>query len=165
MNHIRKPRIGLLLVTTLIIIIIFATYRVRGDAQAGSIDHRVYCQTVVQIVFPDRRFLGRISHPPQGGMDAIQASITLLDHEGMPPRPWPDGWRFTPHGSDCYDSWASLYDALNAVSFGRATSLLDQSAPLDEANFRQAVLKLLFKAQFETADKLFPPARLPMGDE
>ena len=164
MNNLRKSRIWVLV--ALIIAGAWFTYRSYSAAtQAREMEQFVYCNATVQVTFPDRRFLGSVGHSPQGGIHSVQDSMTLLDHDGMPPRPWPDGWQFSVHGSNCFKSWAAMHDTLNLFTLGRVSSLLDPSAPLDEANFRQAVLKTLFKDQFEAANQLFPPARLAMSEE
>lgn len=153
--------LGIVLLLSSLII----TLRVISNAQAEVMAQLVYCSSTVEITFPDRRIVTRIGHPPEGGIEAIQTSLARLDHRDLPPKPWPDGWEFSYHGSECADSWASMYDGMNFITLGRVGFLLDQNAPFDEANIRQAILKALYGDQFEIADELFPPARLPTLSE
>ncbi len=125
----------------------------------------VFCTTVVEIEFPDRRFIGSIAHPSEGGADALLTAMEMLDHEGMPPRPWPEVVKLDTAGSDCFRTWGELWDPINFTSFGRASFYLKADEPIDEQNMRQALLRTMFgRDQFEAADKLFPDAPPPLMD-
>ncbi|MCB0208651.1 MAG: hypothetical protein KDJ52_04960 [Anaerolineae bacterium] len=171
---IRKPRLWKLVLLGVIIISTLATCR---SPQPEASDEPtpmqiavpsgdyVFCSTVVKIEFPDRRFLGRVSHPSEGGVDALLSAMEMLDHDGLPPRPWPEIVQFSTHGTDCYATWIEMWDVVNFFTFGGATVKLNPDEPFDEVNIRQAVLKAIFgREQFEAADKLFPHVLPPLTE-
>ena len=125
----------------------------------------VFCATVVDIEFPDRRVIGRVSHPTEGGADALLAAMEMLDHEGLPPkRSWPEVVHFSTAGSNCYTTWGKLWNPVMLGSFGGVSFKLRQDEPMDEINMRQAILKTMFRDQFEAADKLFPDVPPPFTE-
>lgn len=168
-----KPRLWLLALLALILASTVATCSLRSDSHShnafpGNLpddEIPVFCQTVIHMVFPDRRLLAKVGHPFQGGIDALKASLTTLDQQGLPPKPWPDGWRFTTHDTTCVKTWEALFEGLSNLPFSRAHTALDPNAVPDEANYRQAALKLLYKEQYDVADKLYPRVNAPTMEE
>lgn len=112
----------------------------------------VFCHSTVQVFLPDRRLIATVQYPP----GRLEDALNLIQHQELPPKPWPDGTRLTTHGGFCLENWEQVFERVNGVSFGTATRKLDASKPRDEANYRQAVLKSLFPEQFEQADHIFP---------
>lgn len=156
--HIQRKHLFLGILLLLFVLSLLGVSRLRQAVRAESSTSYVLCQSVVNVYWPDRRFLLTLWHGPGERQAAIRTSLDRFGHDDLPPKPWPEAMHFGVAGTGCFDSWEALFEELSAMPFSFAGMALDPTAVPGEASYRQAALRLLFRDQYEIADALFPLA-------
>lgn len=125
----------------------------------GAPEKAMICQTSLIVTNPEgtKRWQANILHP-KGGTEMIEESFRRLPQSGIPKDLPSKEWleRYELAGTVCL-SWYDMFQLLDLQSLGRASYLLETTGgvvtPFD---MRRALMKLLFKDQWEVAERMFP---------
>ncbi len=124
---------------------------------ATAVEAKVFCQSVVMITLPEKRWVAYITHP-NGGSEALEESVRRLPQSEIPD-PWPSADMLEHYevlNTACF-SWPEIFEMADTLYLGQARSRLEEpDAPITIFDMRRALMKLFFKDKWHVAEGMFP---------
>ena len=169
---ITNHKYGLLILATLIIVSLvlgisgWRNERMMQEALYGAdspvaAPHQwfgISCKSEIRL--PDVPFTIQIAHRPGKSRDVVDEAIQQLPSQNSTP----DG---TPYSAEmlssylimktrCFERWQDIFDSWNWMTRGPLDDLLPTDRTPTEADYRFAILQVLYPDEFDTANRIFP---------
>jgi len=122
--------------------------------------HGVACKSEINIGEPEVPFNVYIFHPPTRERAVVSDTIQKLPEHNSTPGDelWPEQWikQYLIINTKCLDTWQEVYKSWSFRNYKKTYEMLPNNRVPTETEFRQAILKVRYPVNFETAEQMFP---------